>query len=251
MSQHDYDNSWAASVDQDGAGIRSGVAATAASANLEARLAFMRRTYLLLGGAILLFVILTTALVQSPFAPQLIMLMTGTRISWLVVMGLFIGTGMAADWCAQNVESTPIQVLGLALGVVSYSVVFLPMLYIAAYFSSPEVLPGAAITTLSVFSVLTGFVLLTKRDFSMLRTGLVVFSALAMVAIFGSIIFGFSLGLGFSILMVGLAAGYVVYYTSNVLHHYRTDQHVAAALALFSAIAMMFWYILRIFMSRR
>ncbi len=251
MSQHDYDNSWAASVEQDGAGMRGGVAATAANANLEARLAFMRRTYLLLGGAILLFVILTTALVQSPFAPQLIMLMTGTRISWLVVMGLFIGTGMAADWCAQNVESTPIQVLGLALGVVSYSVVFLPMLYIAAYFSSPEVLPGAAITTLSVFSVLTGFVLLTKRDFSMLRTGLVVFSALAMVAIFGSIIFGFSLGLGFSILMVGLAAGYVVYYTSNVLHHYRTDQHVAAALALFSAIAMMFWYILRIFMSRR
>jgi len=35
-----------------------------------------------------------------------------------------------------------------------------------------------------------------------------------------------------------------------VLHHYRTDQHVAAALALFAAVALMFWFIVRIFMSR-
>lgn len=251
MNDYRYDDSWATNADSSAMHMASETPQTAADAGLEARLAFMRRTYLLLGSAILLFVVLTTALVQSPFAETLIGLMIGTKYSWLVVMGMFIGTGMAADWCAQNVKSTPIQYLGLVLGVVSYSVVFLPMLYMAAYYSSPEVLPGAAITTLSVFSVLTGFVLLSKRDFSMLRTGLVVFSALSMVAIFGSIIFGFSLGLGFSILMVGLAAGYVVYYTSNVLHHYRTDQHVAAALALFSAIAMMFWYILRIFMSRK
>jgi FtsH-binding integral membrane protein len=71
---------------------------------------------------------------------------------------------------------------------------------------------------------------------------------LALVAIAAGIVFGFTLGLGFAIMMVGLSAGYVVYYTSNVLHHYRSDQHVAAALSLFSAIALMFWYILSIFM---
>ena len=59
------------------------------------------------------------------------------------------------------------------------------------------------------------------------------------------------IGLLFSGAMVVLAGGYTLYYTSNVLHHYRTDQHVAASLALFSAVALMFWYILRIFMSRR
>lgn len=222
----------------------------AVNATLDARLAFMRRTYLHLGGAILLFVVVSAALVLSPLANPLITLMLGTKYSWLVVLGLFTGTGMLADWWARSVDSPPLQYLGLGLGVVSYAIVFVPMLYIATYFSSPAVLPSAALTTLSVFSVLTGFVLLTKRDFSMLRTGLVVLSALAMAAIFAGILFGFDLGLGFSIAMVGLSAGYVVYYTSNVLHHYRTDQHVAAALALFSAIAMMFWYILRIFMRR-
>jgi FtsH-binding integral membrane protein len=42
----------------------------------------------------------------------------------------------------------------------------------------------------------------------------------------------------------------ILYNTSNVLHHYRPDQHVAAALSLFSSVALLFWYILRIFMSR-
>jgi len=44
-------------------------------------------------------------------------------------------------------------------------------------------------------------------------------------------------------------ASYVLYYTSQVMLHYRTDQHVAAALALFAAVATLFWYILRIVMA--
>jgi FtsH-binding integral membrane protein len=50
--------------------------------------------------------------------------------------------------------------------------------------------------------------------------------------------------------MVALAAGYVLYSTSNVLHHYPVGSHVAAALALFAAVALMFWYILQLLMSR-
>jgi FtsH-binding integral membrane protein len=48
--------------------------------------------------------------------------------------------------------------------------------------------------------------------------------------------------------MVALASGAILYNTSNILHHYRTDQHVAAALALFAAVALLFWYILQIIM---
>ena len=51
--------------------------------------------------------------------------------------------------------------------------------------------------------------------------------------------------------MVILAAGFIVYDTSNVMHHYRTDQHVAAALALFGSVALMFWYVLRLFLYSR
>lgn len=223
--------------------------APAAFAALDERLAFIRRTYIHLCGAIVAFVLTLTALVNSPFAEPMIRTMLTGR-AWLLVIGLFMVTGWVADWWAHNVKSTPMQYLGLALGVVSYAVVFLPMIYFAAFYSSPAVLPLAAITTLSAFCGLTGFVFVSKRDFSILRMGLAVMSFLALGAIVGGVLFGFNLGLGFSIIMVGLSAGYVVYYTSNVLHHYRTDQHVGASLALFSAIALMFWYILRIFLSK-
>jgi FtsH-binding integral membrane protein len=64
-------------------------------------------------------------------------------------------------------------------------------------------------------------------------------------------IFGFNLGVIFSGAMVLFAGGSILYTTSNVLHHYRTDQHVAASLALFSGVMLMLWYVLRILMSRR
>jgi FtsH-binding integral membrane protein len=64
-----------------------------------------------------------------------------------------------------------------------------------------------------------------------------------------SMIFGFSLGLVFALVMVLFAAGSVLYTTSNILHQYRTDQHVAAALSLFASVALLFFYILQVLMS--
>ena len=66
-----------------------------------------------------------------------------------------------------------------------------------------------------------------------------------------AMIFGFNLGLFFSFAMVAVACAAILYHTSNVLHRYRTDQHVAAALALFASVALLFWYILQIFMRSR
>jgi FtsH-binding integral membrane protein len=60
---------------------------------------------------------------------------------------------------------------------------------------------------------------------------------------------GFSLGIFFMGAMVAFAAAYILYDTSNVMKHYRTDQHVAASLALFASVALMFWYMLQLLMS--
>ncbi len=79
------------------------------------------------------------------------------------------------------------------------------------------------------------------------------FLKIAFLVAFGvivcSFIFGFTLGLVFSGAMALLAAGAVLYTTSNILHQYHPGQHVAAALALFSSIALLFWYVLQIVMS--
>ncbi len=88
-------------------------------------------------------------------------------------------------------------------------------------------------------------------DFSFLRGFLIIGGLVALGLIVASILIGFTLGLVFSACMVVFAAAAILYQTSNVARHYRTDQYVAAALALFAAVALLFWYVLRIFLAFR
>jgi len=84
-----------------------------------------------------------------------------------------------------------------------------------------------------------------------LRSILVIGAFAALGLIISSSLFGFTLGNLFAFAMVAFAGTAILYDTSNVLHRYNTNQHVAAALSLFASIALLFWYILRIFTSRR
>jgi FtsH-binding integral membrane protein len=90
----------------------------------------------------------------------------------------------------------------------------------------------------------------TRADFSFLRSFLMIGGFVAIGAIVCGLIFDFNLGVWFSAAMVLFASISILYNTSQVLHNYSTNQHVAAALSLFGSVAMLFWYILRIFMSR-
>jgi FtsH-binding integral membrane protein len=220
------------------------------SADIDARIGFIRRTYAHLLGAMVAFIGLEAGLFMVGVDDMIAPMMMGSGFSWLIVLGLFMLVGHIANRWAMSDTSVAMQYAGLGLYVVAEAILFLPLLFIAVNYSDPSVIPYAGGTTLVVFAALTVMVFATKKDFSFMRGALTIFGVLAMVAIGASLIFGFSLGLWFSIAMVGLASGYILYYTSNVLHHYRTDQHVAASLALFSAVALLFWYILRIFMAR-
>ncbi len=94
-------------------------------------------------------------------------------------------------------------------------------------------------------------VFLTGKDFSFLRSLLFWGGGIALTLIVSGVIFGFQLGTFFSVGMVALAGAAILYDTSNVLHHYPEDRYVAAALELFASVALMLWYVLRLFMSRR
>ena len=91
---------------------------------------------------------------------------------------------------------------------------------------------------------------MTRKDFSFLGSFLRFAGILALVLIACGVIFGFQLGTFFSVAMIGLAGAAILYDTSNVLHHYPEDRYVSAALSLFASVALMFWYVLRLFMSR-
>ena len=111
-------------------------------------------------------------------------------------------------------------------------------------------LTSAAALTLLGFTTLTFIVFMTRKDFSFLRPFLMWGGILAIGTIVLGALFGFDLGLFFSVAMIVLAGGSILYDTSNVLHHFPEDRYVAAALELFASVALMFWYVLRIFMSR-
>ena len=158
-----------------------------------------------------------------------------------------MGVSYIADKFARSQTSEGAQYFGLGLFVVAEAIIFVPILYIADGFFS------GAISTADDHRLachrfdFNGFHN-EERFFISWRflenwfsdrsrfivcsffwlTVLILFSGAAMAL---------------------LAAGSVLYTTSNILHHYHPGQHVAASLALFSSIALLFWYALQIVMS--
>ena len=226
----------------------SETAYSAVNSSVDERAAFISKTYLHLIGAIVLFVAGEAALFKFTDLPEkMLFLIAENRFYWLGFLVAFMGAGYVAEKMARKTTSIVTQYAGLGIYVAFEIVLFMPLLAITVYFSGdPNILPTAAIATLAIFGTLTAIVFATRKDFSFMKGALALLSILALGIIVVSIVFGFELGPIFSVAMIGLAAGYVLYYTSNVLHHYRTDQHVAAALALFAAIALLFWYVLRL-----
>ena len=222
----------------------------AAQAAADERSQFITKTYMHLAGAVGLFAFLEAVLLHTPGIENLVGLMIGSRIGWVVVLGLFMLVSYVAENWARSAVDSSTQYLGLALYVFAEAVLFVPLLYVAQVVD-PRLISSAAIATAATFSALTAVVFVTRKDFSFLRSILLFGGLAALGLIVVAIAFDFALVPIFTYAMIALACGYILYDTSNILHHYRIGQHVAAALALFASVALLFWYILQLFLSRR
>ena len=223
---------------------------TAAEAAPADRATFIRRTYVHLAMAIVAFVGVEAMLLNSQLGKELVQKMLGGKNSWLIVLGCFMGVSFLADNLARSRANPAMQYMGLGLFIIAESIIFLPMLYIAiGYTGSTEIITTAGLMTLLLVAGLTATVFITRADFSFMRNILAIGGLIALGVIVVGIFAGYSLGLWFSVIMVGFAAGAILYTTSNILHHYGTDEHVAAALSLFASVALLFWYILRILLA--
>lgn len=221
-------------------------------ASVEQRSEFILKTYIHLFGAILALVILEAVLLMLPISGRITELMlTGAGgYSWLLVLGAFMLVSSVANKWAHNSTSAQTQYMGLGLYVVAQAVLLLPLLYIAANYAGPDVIPTALIATLCTFTGLTAVVIFTRKNFSFLGPFLGMLGFVALGFIVCSILFGFNMGTLFTVLMIGFASGYILYSTSKVMHEYAIGQHVAASLALFASVTLLFWYILQLVMSR-
>ena len=209
---------------------------------------FIRRTYLHLMGAILLFTGFEWAVFQTPFAEMFAVFMLQT--SWLGVLAAFLVVAFIASTVAHRVESKGAQYAALGAYVVAQAIIFIPMFYIALAVD-PKIIQLSVAVTLGAFAALTAVAMLSGRDFTFLKS-LVRWGALvALATIVAGIAFGFHLGTYFSMGMIGLAGAAILYDTSKVLKSYPEDRYVAAALELFASIALMLWYVMRFFLSRR
>ncbi len=240
---------------QDNNPYQSNIAPDVQSAALAGeweRTTFIRRTYAHLLGGIGLFVFLETlifTMVSQAALDNAFRTLTAGRWNWLNVLGAFMVVSWIARSWAESSVSQSLQYLGLGAYVVAEAAIFVPLLYIAQRIA-PGAIPAAGIMTAIVFTGLTAIVFTTRADFSWMGKYLALAGIAAMGLIVCSFFFqGLPMGMWFSGAMVVLAAGYILYDTSNILHRYRTDQHVAASLALFASVALLFWYILRIMIA--
>ena len=214
----------------------------------QSRGKFVSRTYNHLFGAISAFTLIEIALFKLGLAEPMARAMLG--VNWLFVLGGFVVVSWLARGVAHRAASKAAQYVALAGFIVAEAIIFVPLLWLANS-RFPGAITSAAAVTFLAFTALTLVVFFTRKDFSFLRGILCWGGIIALALIVGGAIFGFQLGTYFSVGMVALAGAAILYDTSNVLHHYPEDRYVAAALELFASVALMLWYVLRLFMSRR
>ena len=216
----------------------------------EVRVAFYKKTYAHVAGGVLLFVLFEYLLLQSDTIVEFMLSMTdGWR--WLVMLGGFMLITSYAESTVLKTADKNIQYMAYALYVFAQALIFVPLLAIAMYYTeSVDLIQQAAIVTLALFVGISSIVFITKKDFSFIKTGLTIGFFIAMGLIVAGTLFGFNLGLWFSVGMCLLAGGSILYQTSNLVNKYGTEDYIPASLGLFASLMLLFWYVLQIFMSR-
>ncbi len=240
-----------------------------ATMGVSDRVTFLRKTYAHLGAALIAFAGITGGMMvfMTKTSLQFSEWALKGRWNWLAVLGLFMVVGWVAERLARSQTSSGLQYLGLLIAVVGEAVLLQPMLWILMVrFGNPEgmvmdgnhlamnglaakILLEAIVITLSIFIGLTLVVFLTKKDFSFMRGVLAICTFAALGVIIASLLFGFHLGAIFSGLMILLMAGYILFQTSVIMKEFPPTAYVAAALMLFTTIATLFWYVLRLLME--
>ncbi len=211
---------------------------------------FYKKTYLHVAGALAVFALLEAFLIKQGFGEKMMALLGKSQYSWLIVLALFMGVSWIANKWAHSGASRNTQYAGLALYIIAEAFIFLPLIFMAVKLTDSSALQSAAITTGFLVAGISALAFWTKKDFGFLGKYLMIFGWVAMGTIVAGILFGFTLGVWFAGALAIFAGFSLLHSTSNLIHHYNEEQYVAAALSLFADIALMFYYILQIFMDR-
>lgn len=218
----------------------------------ETRGDFVVRVYQHLMAAIIVFVGIEALFLNTPVAETIYDFVAGSGASWLLILGGF----MVGQWIISNAAADLLnpdkQYAALFGSAALYAVLFAPMLHYVFRIqdNGGTTVAAAALITAVAFSGLTVIGFVTRKDLSFLRPIVMYGFVIALVLIVSAILFGFSLGVWFSVAMIALSGVAILYQTQTIIRQYPEQAHVAAALGLFSSVMTMFWYVLSL-LSRR
>ncbi len=225
----------------------------AAFAAASERAAFLRKVYGILFLGILGFAATLWAAANVPivngWAVSMGNAIFGTSYGWLLYMGIFIGGSMAVHAVAEK------KVLGgIAFAAWAFLLAMLiaPLvLMINSTVDGPTIISQASGLTALVFGGLTVYVLYTGSDFSWMRGALTVLGFALLGAMLLGMLMGFSMGLWYSVGIVVLFAGFILYDTSQILHRLPTSMAMSGAIMLFTDVVLLFKHILILLWSSR
>src|SRR5688500_4978543 len=113
--------------------LRRPIFGATATLGVSDRIAFLRRTYALLGGALVALAAFTGGMMY--FAPETSFAMSrwafSGSLNWLIVLALFMGVGYLSERLARSETSRGLQFLGLGIGVIAQGLLLQPLLWIA------------------------------------------------------------------------------------------------------------------------
>ncbi|MCD4657906.1 MAG: Bax inhibitor-1 family protein [Planctomycetes bacterium] len=209
--------------------------------------AFLKKVYSLFFFGIILFAGVA-ALSTSFFInkPELISrFWWGTIVAWMLLS--FLVGRMLVD--------PKKGVLALVLFAIGQGVIFGPLLAIAYFVSGGWTIVGqAVILTVLVFGGLTGYVLITKEDFSFLGgfLSIVGFFLLGIVVVsllFGGLALGSIWAIVIPAVFILFFSLYVLYDTSVIMRKLPPEYAGAGAAMLFLDFAGMLYYVLMLLIS--
>jgi uncharacterized protein len=219
-----------------------------AAAPPQVRTQFMGRVYGHLVGGIAAFVAAQYVLFTTGLAAAIFEIVIATN--WLLILGGF----MVVSWLATHLARRA-RTMASAYGAYGLLVLANALLFAAPLYQADLVAPGAISTaawlSIGAFVGLSVVALTTSRDFSFLRGLLVWGGMVALLAIVGAVLFGAALGTWFSVAMIAFAGAAILYDTQTVYRSFPPHAVVPAAMHLFSSLALLFWYVLRLVMQRR
>jgi FtsH-binding integral membrane protein len=225
----------------------------AALAAADERATFLRRTYTLLLAAVLTFAATLWAAGNvepvRDLATSLARAIFGSRWGWLLYLGLFMGGSFLVHAFAERRPINLVFFFGFAflMGLLIAPLVFMVLAQGAAGVTA---LNQAAVLTVLIFTGLTAYVFYSGRNFSFLGGAL----SIGMWSLLGigvaGMLFGFSFGIWYSVAIVVLFVGYILYDTDSILKRYPTTAYVSAACVLFVDVILLFKHLL-LLLSRR